>query len=88
MRNPFRKRKAIRVRAQHADLDNAAIEGLWVGMYDGHYHLRAAKTVVAGQDQAFRHNEILIPGQKIVYLEVLGSDPSPNPKIFEIGEPA
>lgn len=86
MRNPFRKKKALRVRAQHVDLDNAAVEGIWVGMYDGHYHLRAAKTFVGGQDQAFRHNEVLIPAAKVVYLEVLGSDANPNPAVFEVGE--
>lgn len=88
MRFPFRKRKVLRVRAQHADLDNAAIEGLWTGMYEGHYHLRAVKTLVAGQDQPFRHDEILIPKNKVVYLEVMGSDSNPNSQVFEVGEPA
>lgn len=87
LRMPFRKRRVLRVRIQHQMLDNAALEGLWVGEFEGHHHLRAAKTIVAGEPNPFRHGEILVPKDKVVFMEVLGVDANPNPKTLEIGEP-
>jgi hypothetical protein len=74
---------ALRVRLQHADLDEAALEGVWVGTYYGdsgaaHYHLRAARLVVAGDMKPVRQGEILVPCSKVAFLEVLGADQNPN----------
>lgn len=79
-------RPILRVRIQHEMLDNAAIEGLWVGEFEGNYHLRAAKTIVAGEQNPYRHGEILVPKNKVVFMEVLGVDANPDPRSFEIGQ--
>lgn len=78
-------RPILHVRIQHEMLDNAAIEGLWVGEFEGKLHLRNAKTIVAGQAKPFRHGEILVPPDKVLFLEVLAVDANPNPKSFELG---
>lgn len=91
MKNPFKKekpRKVLRVRVQHRDMDHGAIDGLWVGEYNGYLHLRAVSILIAGADEKFRHEEILLPAGKILYMEVLGSDANPDPSTHEIGEPA
>lgn len=81
-------RKVLRVRVQHIEMDNAAIDGLWVGEYQGFIHLRAARTLIEGQERPIRHDEVLIPVGKVLYMEVLGSDANPDPAVHEIGEPA
>jgi hypothetical protein len=77
----FRRHKpevpALHVRLQHELLDNAAIEGLWVGSYDGYLHLRAAKTIIEGVKKPIPHGELLVPSGRIVFLEVLGGDGNP-----------
>lgn len=90
MRLPWKKpRPALHVRIQHQMLDNAAIEGLWVGeVTEGgqtYLHLRLAKTVVAGEPKPFRHGEILVPEKKVVFMEVLGVDANPHPQTLELG---
>jgi hypothetical protein len=81
-------RPILRVRIQHEMLDNAAIEGLWVGEFEGHHHLRASKTIIAGEPNPFRHGEILVPTDKVVFMEVLGVDANPDARSFEIGQGA
>lgn len=93
MRNPFTRkppepRKVLRVRVQHEAMDHGAVEGLWVGEYDGYLHLRAVVVLIQGQDERFRHDEILLPASKVLYMEVLGSDANPDPSTHVVGEPA
>jgi len=90
VKNPFRKkpRRVLRVRVQHRDMDHGAIEGLWVGEYDGYLHLRAVTILIAGADEKFRNDEVLLPAGKVLYMEVLGSDANPDPSVAVVGEPA
>ena len=68
----LRRHKPKLVRIQHETLDAIAIEGVWVGMVRGHYHLRAAKTrVEGGQGQFLTSGEVLVPAQKVAFLEIL-----------------
>lgn len=79
-------RRALRVRVQHESLDNAAVEGLWVGDYNGYLHLRAVKVRFEGEQQPFRHDEVLLPAGKVLYMEVLGADANPDPSTVQIGD--
>lgn len=85
LRKKQKPRKVLRVRVQHEQIDNGAVEGLWVGEYQGYLHLRAVKLVFEGKSEAFRHDEILLPASRIIYMEVLGSDANPEPSAFEVG---
>lgn len=82
----FKKHKpqipALRVRLQHELLDNAAMEGIWVGTYEDNnvawLHLRAAQTIFEGVPKPVPHGEVLIPQSKVLFLEVLGGDGNPS----------
>lgn len=67
-------KRLMRVRLQHVDLDNAAIEGIMIGRYDDYIHLRSARTILAGEPKPIPHDELLVPREKLVFLEVLSRD--------------
>jgi hypothetical protein len=67
-------KKVMRVRLQHELLDNAAIEGILIGRYDTYLHLRAATTIIEGVQKPIPHDELLVPYDRVVFLEVLSRD--------------
>lgn len=69
-----RQKRYMRVRLQHELLDNAAIEGVLVGRYDTYLHLKAAKTIIEGVQKPIPHDELLVPYDRVVFLEVLSRD--------------
>lgn len=69
----FHQKRLVRI--QHKDLDQEALEGIWVGMVDGHYHLVAPR-LVREHVKTQLQGDIFIPKGSVLFLESIAADAS------------
>lgn len=64
-----RRRRLVRL---HLDGDKPSVEGVLVGVVDGHYELAAAKLLERADRTLELRGTTLVPRERVLYVQVLG----------------